>query len=196
MKGAITVLWIGAGRAEATLLDGVRGALEAEYRLAARLHTVTDRPVDAYDPRRGQHASAKILSWLAGRAPEGSRRILGVTDADLFIPILTFVFGEAELNGKAAVVSTARLSGHEGVPAGPSLLATRLVKECVHEVGHTLGLIHCRAPGCAMARSASLRDVDAKTGRLCPECREHADDALSEEARRHEPQEHTHPDRR
>lgn len=196
MKSAIAVLWIGAGRAEPLLLDRVRSGLETEYGLSARLHAVSDRPADAYDPRRGQHTSAKILSWLSGRAPEGSHRILGVTDADLFIPILTFVFGEAELNGKAAVVSTARLSGHEGVLAEPSLLATRLVKECVHEVGHTFGLIHCRVPGCAMARSASLRDVDGKTERLCPECREHADDALSKEAQRHEPQEHPHSDRR
>lgn len=187
MRGAIAVLWIGAARADPPLLDGVRSGLESEYGLPARLHAAGDRPIDAYDARRGQHASAKILSWLADRAPEGSRRILGVTDADLFIPILTFVFGEAELNGRAAVVSTARLSGHDGVPAEPSLLTARLVKECVHEVGHTFGLIHCRAPGCAMARSASLRDVDAKTGRLCAECRERADDVLSKEARRHEP---------
>lgn len=196
MRGAIAILWIGAGRADVPVLDGVRSGLESEYRLPVRFLAAVDRPADAYDPRRGQHASSKILSWLADRAPEGSRRILGVTDADLFIPILTFVFGEAELNGRAAVVSTARLSGHEGVPAEPSLLASRLVKECIHEVGHTFGLIHCRAPGCAMARSASLRDVDAKTGRLCPECRERADDTLSKEARSHEPQEHPHPDRR
>ncbi|HUM03393.1 MAG TPA: archaemetzincin family Zn-dependent metalloprotease [Thermoanaerobaculia bacterium] len=196
MKGAIAVWWIGAGRAETPLLDGVRGSLETEYRLPVRLHVAADRPVDAYDVRRGQHASAKILSWLSGRAPAGSRRILGVTDADLFIPILTFVFGEAELHGHAAVVSTARLAGLEGTMADPELLAIRLAKECVHEVGHTFGLIHCRAPGCAMARSASLRDVDAKTGHLCAECRERFDDVLTKEARRHEPQEHPHPDRR
>jgi archaemetzincin len=196
MKGTIAVWWIGAGRPESALLDGVRGALETEYRLPVRLHVASDRPVDAWDARRGQHASAKILSWLSGRAPAGSRRILGVTDADLFIPILTFVFGEAELHGRAAVVSTARLSAHEGMPPDPELLGGRLAKECVHELGHTFGLIHCRAPGCAMARSASLRDVDAKTGHLCAECRERCDDVLSKEARYHEPQEHPHPDRR
>jgi len=181
VRGAIAVWWIGAGPAEAPLLDGVRHALEASYRPPVRIHHGTDRPVDSYVPRRGQHASGKILAWLSSNAPDGSRRILGVTDADLFIPILTFVFGEAELRGRAAVVSTARLSGLDGVPAEPSLLAARLAKECVHEVGHTFGLIHCRVPGCAMARSASLRDVDTKTGHLCRECRESVGDVLRKE---------------
>jgi len=181
VKGTIVVWWIGAGPSEAGLLSGVRQALETSYGLPARLHHEAERPTDSFEPRRGQHASGKILAWLASRAPDGSRRILGVTDADLFIPILTFVFGEAELRGRAAVVSTARLSDREGVPAESLLLAARLAKECVHEVGHTFGLIHCRVPGCAMARSASLRDVDAKTEDLCPECRDHVRDVLRKE---------------
>lgn len=182
MKGAIAVWWIGAGPAEAALLGDVKEALEASYGLPARIHAPSERPADAYDARRGQHASGKILAWLSSRPPDGSRRILGVTDADLFIPILTFVFGEAQLRGRAAVVSTARLSDREGIPAGHAILAARLAKECVHEVGHTFGLIHCRAPGCAMARSTSLRDVDAKTSRLCEECREGVADLLRKES--------------
>jgi archaemetzincin len=181
VKGAIAVWWIGAASPDASLLGGVKRALEASYGLPARLHTGAERPADSYDARRGQHASGRILSWLSSRPPEGSRRILGVTDADLFIPILTFVFGEAQLRGRAAVVSTARLADRDGVPAEPSLLAVRVAKECVHEVGHTFGLIHCRTPGCAMARSASLRDVDAKTGHLCRECRESVADVLRKE---------------
>jgi archaemetzincin len=182
VKGAIAVWWIGAGHAEAALLDGVRQALEASYGLPIRVQHAGERPADSYDPRREQHASTRILAWLSARAPEGSRRILGVTDADLFIPILTFVFGEAQLHGRAAVVSTARLASHGGVAADPSLLALRLAKECVHEVGHTFGLIHCHAPGCAMARSASLRDVDAKTGNLCRQCRQHCGGVLRKES--------------
>ena len=181
MKGAIAVWWIGAGPPEAGLLGDVRQALESSYGLPARLHLGAERPVDSFVPRRGQHASGKILAWLSSRAPDGSRRVLGVTDADLFIPILTFVFGEAELRGRAAVVSTARLSGQDGMPAEPSLLAARLVKECIHELGHTFGLIHCRVPGCAMARSASLRDVDAKAGHLCHECLDRVRDVLRKE---------------
>jgi predicted Zn-dependent protease len=103
--------------------------------------------------------------------PEAAAKVLAVTDADLFIPILTFVFGEAQLGGPAAVVSTARLGGNAGVPQDPRRVMARLVKECVHELGHTFGLIHCGLPRCAMARSPSLVEVDAKASTLCGDCR-------------------------
>ena len=72
-----------------------------------------------------------------------------MTDADLFIPVLTFVYGEAQLGGRAAVVSTARLAVEQG-RHDPALVAERIVKECVHELGHTFGLLHCDTPGCVM----------------------------------------------
>jgi archaemetzincin len=116
-----------------------------------------------------------MLRWLVARVPPGGTRLLGITDVDLFIPILTFVFGEAQLEGQAAVVSCARL-----VEAGDRVLTTRrLAREAVHELGHTFGLVHCaglagtgrdQAP-CVMSRSASVRAVDAKSTQLCPDCR-------------------------
>jgi archaemetzincin len=90
-----------------------------------------------------------------------------VTDVDLFIPVLTFVFGEATLDGDVAVVSTARLADENG----DRYLAARLAKESVHELGHTFGLIHCGDARCAMARSASLAHVDVKRAALCGDCR-------------------------
>ncbi len=183
------------GVADPPLLDYLALILGETLHCDVRLDPGHLDPAPFYDPMRRQYESTRIVGFLAKKFGDPQEKVLGVAEVDLFIPILTFVFGEAELNGRAAVVSTARLAGHEGVPVEPSLLAARLVKECVHELGHTFGLIHCRAAGCAMARSASLRDVDAKTGRLCPECRERADDALSKEARHHEPKEHAHPDR-
>jgi archaemetzincin len=101
-------------------------------------------------------------------------RLLGITDVDLFIPVLTFVFGEAQLEGPAAVVSVARLSHDD-----PEVTAGRLSREAVHELGHTFGLRHCanleggwRPRACVMARSPSVRAVDAKGLRLCGDCRE------------------------
>ena len=56
-------------------------------------------------------------------------------------------------------------------PARPHLTRARLATEAVHEVGHLFGLVHCRRPGCAMARSSTTGEVDRKSGRLCPDCR-------------------------
>ena len=128
------------------------------------------RPGGTLDEKRRQHASSTMLRWLLEAGPGGGK-VLGVTDQDLFIPILTYVFGEAQLGGTAAVCSTARLL--EGVElAGPRLLTERLAKEAVHEVGHAFGLHHCDTPACVMGRSAGLRGVDEKSHLLCNVCRQ------------------------
>jgi archaemetzincin len=127
------------------------------------------RPLEAYDARRKQWYSTRILRWLLEAGP-GRGKVLALTDQDLFIPILTFVFGEAQLDGGAAVVSTARLL--DPAAAGDRrVVMERLAKESVHELGHAFGLVHCGTPGCVMGRSASVRDVDLKRGDLCPDCR-------------------------
>jgi predicted Zn-dependent protease len=97
--------------------------------------------------------------------------IVGVTDVDLYIPILSFVFGEAQLGGHTAVVSYHRL--HQqfyGLPRDDSLLRERLVKEAIHEAGHTLGLTHCDDYDCVMAASHAVEWLDLKGARFCAAC--------------------------
>lgn len=170
----IAVWWIGDGAFDQALLGTVRERVAQEFAREVVLVDAPSRPVGTRDPRRGQHSSRAVLTWLLEQVGAGER-VLGVTDVDLFIPVLTFVFGEAQLEGTAAVVSMARLVDH----ADPRRTAWRLATEAVHELGHTFGLVHCgsmdglgrrRAP-CVMSRSASVRAVDDKSPRLCPECR-------------------------
>jgi archaemetzincin len=157
--------WIGYDDEPVSALERVAAAIAEEFGQAPRQWRVGERPRAAFDERRGQHSSRAILAWLAERIPAPGARLLAVTDVDLFIPVLTFVFGEAQLNGGAAVVSTARLQ-----PPG-SRLVDRLRKESVHELGHTYGLVHCTSPACVMGRSPSIAVVDMKSGRLCADCR-------------------------
>lgn len=157
--------WIGAGTGDAHVLDPVCRQLNHAFERPVLLLDDARRPEGTLDARRGQHASGAILRWIQGLRPR--ERLVAVTDVDLFVPVLTFVFGEAQLGGHAALVSTARL-----VPGdGPRLLRARLAKEAVHELGHTFGLTHCPDHGCAMARSATLFDVDRKSAWLCADCR-------------------------
>lgn len=172
--GPIALWWIGDGAFDAHLVGAVRDRLAEEFSRDVIVADAPARPAGTLDPRRGQHSSRAVLTWLLGQAPPG-QRILGITDVDLFIPVLTFVFGEAQLEGTAAVVSMARLIDR----ADPRRTAWRLATESVHELGHTFGLVHCgsmdgtgrRAAPCVMSRSSSVRAVDDKSGRLCPECR-------------------------
>ena len=166
---SIFVWWIGEREADRELLEHVRFHLAAAFGRPVFLWESPERPRHAYDEKRKQWRTAPILKWLLEQGP-GAGKVLGITDQDLFIPILTFVFGEAQLGGAAAVVSTARLTEPAPRP-DPRLFAERVAKECVHELGHAMGLVHCGTPLCAMGRSASVRDVDRKSGGLCDDCR-------------------------
>ena len=127
-------------------------------------------PPDAFDPARDQWNATAMLRVLLGRcAPD--RRLLGVTERDLFLPVLSFVYGQAQLRGRVAVVSLARLRPEfHGLRPDPQQLARRAVTEAVHEVGHTLGLVHCTDRRCPMALSLGLDDLDLKTATPCATC--------------------------
>jgi archaemetzincin len=165
----IFVWWIGEAEESPAVMEHVRRHLALAFERPVHPWHHPGRPRHAYDPRRRQHASGAILRWLLEMGPPGGK-VLGVTDRDLFIPILTYVFGEAQLGGTAAVVSTARLSEDAG-PLGGRVAVERLSKEAVHEVGHALGLLHCGTEGCVMSRSPAVREVDEKTSLPCEVCR-------------------------
>jgi len=127
----------------------------------------------AFDASRRQYHSSQILLQLIAGLPADSPKLLGITAVDLFIPILTFVFGEAQLDGIGAVVSLHRLDNRfYGLPADQGLLVQRLIKEAIHELGHTFGLLHCINPGCALNASTYVEDIDQKSGEPCLACRQ------------------------
>lgn len=128
-------------------------------------------PEAAFDAKRGQYQSVELMKMLAKLAPNNGSRILGVTNVDLSIPMLSFLFGQAQFDGPVAVVSLCRL--HQefyGLPAQESLLRERTVKEVLHELGHTFGLVHCSESTCAMSLSTHIELVDAKSERYCARC--------------------------
>jgi archaemetzincin len=169
MPLSIFVWWIGEAQEDPALMDHVRRHLARAFDLPIVAWNAPERPRHAYDPKRRQHASGTILRWLVETGPRGGK-VLGVTDRDLFIPILTYVFGEAQLGGAAAIVSTARLA-EDADAVGRQVLVERLAKEAVHEVGHAFGLVHCGTEGCVMSRSPAVREVDEKSSLPCAECR-------------------------
>lgn len=128
----------------------------------------------AFDTLRGQYHSTEILKRLMKLPAVETWRLLGVTEADLFIPVLTFVFGEAQLgpcSGASALVSMHRLRQEfYGMPPDPQLLSERLLKESLHELGHTVGLRHCSYYRCVMSSSHSIENIDLKLAQFCRSC--------------------------
>ena len=94
----------------------------------------------ALDPAREQYHSTLILAKLENIAPPGTLKLVAITDVDLFIPILTYVFGEAQLGGTSCVVSTHRLAEGISPISLPEAFHYRVIKEAVHELGHILYL--------------------------------------------------------
>lgn len=128
-------------------------------------------PLESFEARRNQFYSTRILKEMLGTVPRDAFKLLGVTDKDLCIPILTYVFGEAQVGGTAAVVSLARLrQEHYGLTPDPPLLLERLRKECLHELGHTFGLVHCPSRDCVMYLSNTVVDVDTRGRDFCRGC--------------------------
>ena len=128
-------------------------------------------PLESFEVRRNQYYSTKILKEMLGEVPRDALKLLGVTDKDLCIPILTYVFGEAQVGGTAAVVSLARLRQEfYGLTPDRPLLLERLRKECLHELGHTFGLVHCPSRDCVMYLSNTVVDVDTRGRDFCTGC--------------------------
>jgi archaemetzincin len=128
-------------------------------------------PAYAYDKSRRQYNSTLVLEYLTMSKPRGYAKCLGVTDADLYAGELNFAFGEAILNGEDAIVSLHRLRPEfYGEPPNRRLFEARVLKEAVHELGHTFGLTHCVNPECVMSFSNSIIDVDFKKAQPCLKC--------------------------
>ncbi len=155
------------------ILRRLGAALEREFRLPARVRSPWFDPEAAFDAGRGQYRATLLLKSLLDDPQEDrADRILGVTGVDLFAPVLTYVFGEAQLSGRAAVVSCHRLRAEAyGLPPDPALLYARLHKEAMHELGHTYGLLHCPGPACVMRASAYVEEIELKPARFCDACR-------------------------
>jgi len=154
------------------LLPELAGSLETAFGLAVGQHPPGFDPEIAFDSSRGQYNSRILLGQLLDEGPAEAKRILGVTAVDLFIPVLTYVFGEAQLGGRAALVSTHRLDTTVyGLPENRKLLAERLKKEAIHELGHTCSLYHCEDTLCVMRSSTYVEEIDLKSARFCARCR-------------------------
>lgn len=131
-------------------------------------------PGSAYNANRHQYHSTQILSEINGFAQTvgiEADLVLGVTDVDLYVPSYNFVFGEAGCPGKVALISLARLRPEfYGEAPNQKLFQERALKEAVHEIGHALGLEHCKNPSCVMFFSLSIKDTDKKGVKFCDDC--------------------------
>jgi archaemetzincin len=160
------------GSVPAELLAELRNGLSREFQVRCKILAAEPEPQYAFNVTRQQYLSTEILSRMIKRETPGASRLLGVTLADLYIPILTFVFGEAQLKGNCAIVSGHRLRQEfYGLPGDMGVFRERFLKEATHELGHTLNLSHCEEYECVMSASHGVEWIDLKGARFCDACR-------------------------
>jgi archaemetzincin len=151
-------------------LGGLAVPLADAFRMECRVRPERLDVAYARDLRRNQYYSTTILQAMQPLVEKGAR-LLAVTSVDLYVPVLTFVFGEAQLSGSCAVVSLHRLREEfYGLPPRDDLMRERLVKEAVHELGHTFGLRHCDDWRCVMTSSHGVERLDVKSAEFCAAC--------------------------
>ena len=166
---SVQIVRVGSVASEA--VTAISAAVESGLGCRAEIDSAVLDPDETYDPARGQYYSTELLHRLDAHRWPHVDKILGVTDVDLFIPILTFVFGEALLDRAPAVISLKRLYPQfYGLPKDPALVLERAKTEALHEIGHTFGLIHCPQYDCIMHASRVADEIDLKGPDFCADC--------------------------
>lgn len=168
----MSLIWLlPVGEIDRALLAPLAEGLAQRLRVACSIEPAALGADFAFNAARRQYHSTEILKRLHDDRSPDSGKVLAVTELDLYIPVLTFVFGEAHLEHGRAVVSIHRLRQEfYGLPPNPALLTERLLKESLHELGHTYGLRHCADYQCVMSSSNAVERVDLKDAEFCPTC--------------------------
>ncbi len=181
-KAEYKILISPIGDLDSSLIERVGNGIAQGFGYPVDIVSLLKNVDFALDPARSQYFSTVILEKLADLAPPRTVKVLALFDQDLFIPILTHVFGEAQLGGRACIVSTFRLT--EALPTinTQNTYRQRVIKEALHELGHTFNLRHCPDSTCCMHYCRSVDDVDRKSACFCRYCKVLLEDEIKRTA--------------
>lgn len=157
------------GNVDNQVLEELRKILGRTFGCPVEAASHLDIPNRAYNKGRGQYGAKALLDTLKASGLAKNEKVLGLIDADLYIPDLNFVFGSADdIPSDVAIISLYRL--REELPPDHNKFVERAAKEAVHELGHTFGLGHCTKAKCVMHFSSTLHDTDVKEMSFCSQC--------------------------
>ena len=160
------------GSFENDFLENIVSRIHQEYRLPVTIEEIHIDLSEYYDPMRRQYDGNGLLKVLDSHNSPPHNKKIGLFRVDLCIPILTYIFGQAPLNGKTGIASLYRLRNEQyGMEKDEDLLLERFTKVVTHELGHMFGLLHCHVPNCVMISSTYVEDLDQKGHHLCNKCR-------------------------
>ena len=166
------IILISFGQIEKSFLEVVARDVQKEFPIAVETKDEYLDLSDFFDPSRRQYNGTLLLKKIDTEFASDFSKTIGLFNVDLFINILTYIFGQAYLNGRSGIASMFRLNNERyGIKRDDKLMLDRFRKEIIHELGHTFGLIHCHVPSCVMMASTYVEDIDQKRHKLCNHCK-------------------------
>jgi archaemetzincin len=167
-----TLYLIPVGHVQHSLMEELVRPLEERFNLSCKINGEFQLPPESYDRKRDQYHSSLILRKLKD-FPSKTHSVLklGITEQDLYVPGLNYVFGEANPVDGTAIISLQRLrKGFLWLKASKKVFRRRMITEAVHELGHVYGVKHCSNPKCVMFFSNTITDTDRKSDKFCENC--------------------------
>ncbi len=161
------------GSVNETSVQTTKTAIFERFKLKAEEAGTLPLSESCFNKKRNQYLSSCLMEDMKNHISAGNNIVIGITEKDIFARNLNFVFGQAELGGRYAIVSTARLKEtfYGASQENEKLLKKRISTEVVHELGHVLGLEHCLSRHCVMFFSNSIVDTDMKSDQFCDVCK-------------------------
>lgn len=166
------IMLLPVGRIEVSQFESIKEPLESCFGRTVEVGMRLPVPKYAYNPNRGQYHSAAIMKRIESTRSLDWDAAIGISQEDLFVPEVPFIFGEADRSTRTALLSLARLRPESGSMDGrEDLLQRRLVSEAIHQVGLLRGLAHCPNNRCVMFYAASVLEIDKRGAALCANCK-------------------------
>lgn len=167
-----TIVLIAYGDFEKNFLKTIARDVTQEFHVPVTVEQGQTDLEACFDSARRQYDAHRLLQAMEFDLPSPYLKKAGLFRVDLFIPILTYIFGQAILNGSACIASLYRLRNEVyGMAKNDELLRERFSKVVIHELGHAFGLVHCYHPICVMRSSTYVEDIDQKSQHFCTSCR-------------------------
>lgn len=146
------------------IIEKAVNAIKKQFKVDAQFFKELPIPWIA-ERNKQMKASDFLISVREVLEYDGADAILAITEEDLFMPDLNFIFGLADPSEKVAIVSLYRLQNQN-----INIYLKRVQKEVIHEIGHLFNIEHCDNFRCVMNFSDNVDDVDKKDAKLCQKC--------------------------
>lgn len=152
---------------------GFRVVLMGTQNIPQRFYTTTKTP---------RYRADSIIRYLKETKPDSIDYVVGLTafdisttkrdsEGNILKPESKYtdwgVFGLGYVNGPSCIVSNYRLKTTD-----KAVFYSRIQKVAIHELGHNLGLPHCKNKHCVMADAVEkISTIDTEGMALCSDCK-------------------------